>query len=89
MHVQANPQGNGAQRETASAQRPPEAQSQPAAQQPSAPQPAMAAAAAQDSAPSKRMETIIQGLSKVLREPGLPAEGEAIVELDRWGGRRR
>lgn len=89
VHVQANPQGNGAQRETASAQRPPEAQSQPAAQQPSAPQPAMAAAAAQDSAPSKRMETIIQGLSKVLREPGLPAEGEAIVELDRWGGRRR
>ncbi len=49
----------------------------------------MAAAAAQDSAPSRRMETIIQGLSKVLREPGLPAEGEGIVELDRWGGRRR
>ncbi|MCP8940712.1 hypothetical protein NK718_19475 [Alsobacter sp. SYSU M60028] len=60
------------------------------APEPQAETPAQAEpAAAQDQTPSKRMETIIQGLSKVLREPGLPAEGEAIVELDRWGGRRR
>ena len=94
VHVQANSPGNGVQRETASAQRPGDGQAQPAAQHPAGPppaaqQPATANAAAQESAPSKRMETIIQGLSKVLREPGLPAEGEAIVELDRWGGRRR
>lgn len=61
----------------------------PEAQREQSPAPQATAGPGQEATPSKRMETIIQGLSKVLREPGLPAEGEAIVELDRWGGRRR